>query len=37
VTVTPKLNVPAAVGLPEMAPLDAPSVIPAGSAPEEIA
>jgi hypothetical protein len=37
VTVTPKLDVPVAVGLPEIVPLDALRTRPAGSSPDEVA
>ena len=37
VTLTPKLKVPAAFGVPEIVPVVALSATPAGSCPEEIA
>jgi hypothetical protein len=37
VTVTPKLNVPDVVGIPETVPLDRLSASPAGSCPDETA
>ena len=37
VTLTPKLNVPVVVGVPETIPLVVPSVSPAGSCPDDIA